>query len=64
MSYSTRKIYKFMPELSSGHHSEDFVTTLNVPVISAYYQMRDSDSWIQWGLETVIQRYIWVKEIS
>ena len=54
MSYSTRKIYTFMPELSVGHHSKDVITTLNVPVLSAYYQMRKANPFTIWGLETII----------
>lgn len=54
MSYSTRKEYTFMPDLSVGHHSEDNITTLNVPVISAYYQMRESGYFATWGLEALI----------
>ena len=57
MSYSTRKIYTFIPEKSVGDHSTDKITTLNVPVISAFYQMRDSGFWTQWGLQELVSSY-------
>ena len=41
MSYRTRKLFHFQANLSVGSHSTDLITTLNVPVISAYYQMRN-----------------------
>lgn len=54
MSYQTRKIFTFMPELSVGDHRKDIITTLNVPVLSAYYQMRAANFITVWGLDTVI----------
>ena len=56
MSYRTRKEFKFVPELSVGNHSEVNITTLNVPLISAYYQMRSANVFTAWGLETVVYR--------
>ena len=56
MSYRTKKEYTFMPELSVGDHASVNITTLNVPVISAYYQMRKANVFTTWGLETVIYR--------
>eukprot|EP00095_Tigriopus_kingsejongensis_P008744 maker-scaffold92_size382268-snap-gene-1.19 protein:Tk08744 transcript:maker-scaffold92_size382268-snap-gene-1.19-mRNA-1 annotation:"scavenger receptor class b member 1" len=54
MSYSTRKIYTFMPELSEGHHSNDVITTLNIPMLTSFYQMRDANLFTAWGLSTVL----------
>jgi hypothetical protein len=56
MTYQTRKVYTFVPELSAGHHATDLITTLNVPVLSAYHQMRKANFMTVWGLETIIYR--------
>ena len=61
MSYRTRKEYTFMPELSVGDHADAQITTLNVPAISAYYQLRNADPFTVWGLETYIYRYYFNK---
>ena len=65
MGYKTRKEYKFMPELSIGNHSTDQIITLNVPVISAMYQMRDSSYLEAYGMtfvvETLLNYDMWVK---
>jgi len=44
ISYRTRKIFTFSPSESCENCSDvnDRVTTLNVPALSAYFQMRDS----------------------
>lgn len=54
MSYSTRKHYTFMPSLSVGDHSKDNITTLNIPMLTSYYQMRDANFMTAWGLETIL----------
>ena len=41
MSYRTKKSFDFQPHLSVGDHSMDTITTLNVPVLTGYYQKRD-----------------------
>lgn len=56
MSYSTRKVYTFMPELSDGHHSEDIITTVNIPMLSSFYQMKDANFMTVWGLQAVLYR--------
>jgi len=50
MSYQTRKEFKFVPELSHGHHEEDLIITANVPVISAFYQMKKGVVGLDWIL--------------
>ena len=45
MSYRTKKTFHFQPELSVGDHSKDLISTLNVPALSAYYQLRNKDWW-------------------
>ena len=63
MSYSTRKVYTFMPEKSVGDHHVDKITTVNVPVLSAFYQMRNSNFFAQWGLQELISSYgydLWI----
>ena len=47
MSYSSRKEFTFMLDLSVGDHRTDHITTVNVPVASAYYQKRSSE-YIKW----------------
>ena len=42
MSYRTKKSFDFQPQLSVGDHSADTITTLNVPVLTGYYQKRDA----------------------
>lgn len=44
ISYRTRKIFTFVPSESCAGCSDvnDTITTLNIPAISAYYQMRDA----------------------
>lgn len=54
MSYQTRKEFTFIPELSVGNHAKDNITTLNVPAISALYQMRHSSYFYKFGLETIL----------
>ena len=45
MSYSTRKEFKFIPELSVADQTKTNITLVNVPVISALYQHRH-DGWM------------------
>ena len=45
MSYRTKKSFDFQPDLSVGDHSKDLIHTLNVPAISAYYQLRNKGYW-------------------
>jgi len=56
ISYRTRKIFTFSPSLScpSCIDSDDDVTTLNVPALSAYYQSRDENWFTQTGLSWLI----------
>ena len=56
MSYSTRKIYTFMPELSIGDPKKDNITTVNVPLLSAYHQKRDADMWGKFLLGMLIDK--------
>ena len=51
MSYSSRKEFTFMLDLSVGDQRTDRITTVNVPLASAYYQKRSSEH-LQ-GLETI-----------
>ena len=57
MSFRTKKSFHFQAELSVGDHSTDVINTLNVPVISAYYQMRNQESWQtyfpEWAISTM-----------
>ena len=46
MSYRTKKSFHFQPDMSVGDHSKDLIHTLNVPAISAYYQLRNA-GWLQ-----------------
>jgi len=45
ISFRTRKIFRFVPEEScpSCQDTKDNITTINVPLVSAYYQSRDAD---------------------
>eukprot|EP00096_Caligus_rogercresseyi_P010603 TRINITY_DN3930_c0_g1_i1.p1 TRINITY_DN3930_c0_g1~~TRINITY_DN3930_c0_g1_i1.p1 ORF type:complete len:633 (-),score=188.22 TRINITY_DN3930_c0_g1_i1:556-2454(-) len=54
MSYSTRKVFSFQREGSIGDHSTDRITTLNIPLLTAYYQMRDSNFFVQYALESAV----------
>ena len=56
MTYSTRKYFTFMPELSVGDQEKDNITTLNIPMITSYHQMRDANFLTTWGLETILYR--------
>ena len=47
MTYSTRKDLKFIRELSVGDQSETKITTINVPLISAYSQMKDYNYYLK-----------------
>nr|XP_040570239.1 lysosome membrane protein 2-like isoform X2 [Lepeophtheirus salmonis] len=55
MSYKTRKVFSYQRELSVGDHSVDKILTLNVPLLTAYYRMRNSIFFAQYGLESVAQ---------
>jgi len=47
MSYSTRKEFKFIRELSVGDQSGTNLTTINVPLLSAYYQARKMNYYLK-----------------
>ena len=47
MSYSTRKEFKFIRELSVGDQSATNLTTINVPLLSAYYQARKMNYYLK-----------------
>lgn len=51
ISYKTRKVFTYMEHLSCAgcNESGDLITTLNVPVLSAYHQMKDSN-WFSRGV--------------
>merc|ERR1711971_1350843 len=58
MSYSTRKEFKFMRELSFSDQSTTNITTINVPLLSAYYQTRKMDYYLKaWGLDNVLESF-------
>ena len=58
MSYSTRKEFKFIRELSFSDQSTTNITTINVPLLSAYYQSRKMGYYVKaWGLDTVLESY-------
>ena len=58
MTYSTRKEFKFMRELSYSDQSTTNITTLNVPLLSAYYQNRKMDYYVKaWGLDGVLESW-------
>ena len=68
MSYSSRKEFTFKLDLSAGDHRTDLITTVNVPVASAYYMKRDS-KYLKWpesyqGIEEFISGFdpIWVSK--
>ena len=44
-----------MPELSVGDQSGTNLTTINVPLLSAYYQSRKSWDYTKWGLDIVFE---------
>jgi hypothetical protein len=54
MTYSTRKDFTFIPELSVGHQSKDNLTVLNVPAISAMYQMRYQSFFHTFALSSIL----------
>jgi hypothetical protein len=58
ISFKTRKVFTFIPHLSCAKCRDtlDNITTLNVPVLSAYHQMRDSS----WFSRTVLDNVIGV----
>jgi len=58
MSYSTRKEFSFVPELSVGDHSKDQITLANVPAISAMYQNRYASWFTKWGIEQVLSNLL------
>ena len=51
MSYRTKKSFDFQPHLSVGDHSADTITTLNVPVLTGYYQKRNGGWWEKYAAE-------------
>lgn len=53
MSYSTRKEFKFVPELSIADQSKTNLTLINVPYISALHQMRKLNSWTAWMVDQI-----------
>jgi len=58
MSYSTRKEFKFIRELSFSDQSTTNITTINVPLLSAYYQTRKMDYYLKaWGLDNVLESF-------
>lgn len=59
MSYSTRKEFKFIPELSVRHQSKTNITLINVPVISAFYQHRHSDWLTRFAMGQVVSNKVW-----
>jgi len=56
ISFKTRKVFTYQPEMScrTCRDTEDRITTLNVPVLSAYHQMRDSSWFARYSLETMV----------
>ncbi len=56
MSYSTRKVYTYVSSLSGEglDPDSDVIVGPNVPVLSAYYQMRDANFAYVWGLQAVL----------
>ena len=58
MSYSTRKEFSFVPELSVGDHSKDQITLANVPAISAMYQNRYASYWNKLLIEGVLTGFL------
>ena len=58
MSYSTRKEFKFIRELSFSDQSTTNITTINVPLLSAYYQSRKMGYYVKaWGLDSVLESF-------
>jgi len=59
ISYRVRKIFTYNSSLSCPTCDDklDTVTTLNVPVLSAYYKMRDEGWWGRAGLNTLVLGY-------
>jgi len=65
MSYRTKKSFHFQPKLSVGDHSKDLISTLNVPAISAYYQLRHKSWWEYYGPDWAISSMhgkMWVQK--
>ena len=59
MSYSTRKEFKFIRELSFSDQSTTNITTINVPLLSAYYQSRKMGYYVKaWGLDSILESYV------
>ena len=58
MTYSTRKEFKFIPELSVGDQSEHKITTINVPLISAYAQSKDLGWFAKYAADAVFNTVV------
>ena len=57
MSYSSRKEFTFMLDLSVGDHRTDQITTVNVPVASSYYLLRSLPDFTASVIEEAIEAY-------
>jgi len=66
MTYSTRKEFKFIRELSAGDQSLDNITTIDVPLISAYAQMGGynyySKAAADWMVFESLDKKAWVRK--
>ena len=56
VSYRTRKVFTYTPNLSCKgcNETRDKITTLNVPVLSAYQQLKDSN----WLTQSVLTEFV------
>jgi hypothetical protein len=59
ISYKTQKVFTYVEELSclGCNESADAITTLNVPALSAYHQMKDSN-WVARGVLNQVIGYL------